>query len=292
MKVYTMEVAWVDRQWSLLRPHQQAFVYAGAGAPLQPPAGYSPYYVVDPATGEIFWQPTPLTNWAINEWKLWGRGFKIPQENMKLMTTRWYLEGRGVRGYSSGLAETYAKFKMREFKSQSASGIGWVGVAFFVGALATIGVWWFVDYKMERDVTVGFNARHVLLRYEDRTWLAGLIARHSKNEWDFSICREDPWPFWNFYRSEIGRIGGVDYFTFGGLPQTLKNGVFGWTIYTWESLRCRFRGVAHRISLRRWRLKYDYPIPEVWDVRYPAVIPVTQHCEVTKIIGEYWYRKW
>lgn len=237
--VYSLETIWAQRTPSLTPPYQAEVEKTG----------YWP---------DLIWQ------WVENNWDpsmtLWG----MTKEVMFLMMLKWFHVAKFTWGFGNSVAYTSAIVNMQNFLSKSAAAVAVPALALWVGVMG-LGLFFRIyEWLQGRSGSVSFNKGRVLLRKKDSIFWGGLVSRPSKKMYDFTEC--SPADFGSYtWRITPDRLQyQLHWLYLHGLWQTVDKRLLWWYIYTWKTIKCRYRGTAYAVGTGIYRLECDETQIEYW----------------------------
>lgn len=200
----------------------------------------------------------------------YGKAFiyGVSRDFAVLYIYREFLRLHYVLGLPFGAAQSGAFVQFKVFMAGKAAGLGWVAVGVFVGILLLGIIFAVQDWLELEEGRFDLPEGAVFLRYHERLWWGGLVARPEERAFDFHACKLLGDMYWDEDRITGDGIGKLDFWHTHGLWEAKEKKVIGWYVYRFGDIKLRYIGNAHSRGWRRYRLE----VPEVYDLPYDKPI--------------------
>lgn len=237
--IFSLEVLWADRQPSLTAPVQTEVETAG----FYPDA--IRHWI------NVFWTP------ALLEWGL-------TKPIMELMMLKWFWIAKGTFGGSGAVALAAAKANMLNWISTVAAATAVPLLAAWLGLIGMGFYFKFLEWLEAQHGHVSFKKGRVLILHHDSLEWGNLLSRPTTHMYDFVACA--PTDFGAFSWSRIADTPShqLHFLSLKGLWQTVSRRFLWWYVYTWTTIRCRWRGVAYLIGPHHYRMYCEPDQIEYW----------------------------
>lgn len=239
--VYSCETLWAHRQPSFVEP---TVIYAN--------------YFDE-------W-PQHIKHWVNEEYKPGYLEWGLTKQLMWYLTVRFWYIWHYTRGLMPVAAFEAAKAQMLVWISTSAAAVAVPILTLWVGLIAIAGVFAFLAWLEGRTVHLNFNPGRVVIRKGGTLWWGGLIGRPSHKMYDFAICQLSA--FEGLIHKQTAETGQyhLNWFYFNGLWQTASLKLLFWYVYTYDLLKCWFRGNAYKIGPNVIRMQVAESQHTYWNV--------------------------
>jgi len=201
---------------------------------------------------DIVWNP---------QWAEWG----LTKQLMFWLTIKWYYIAKGTWGFGSAGAFAAAKVNMINWISVSAGAVAVPLLGLWVG-LVGLGVFFnFLEWLEGHSGHVNFNPGRVIIRKGTEIWFGGLCRRPSEKMYDFAVC--SPTVFEGSIHKVIYSPSPykLHWFFLQDLWQTSGYSFPWWYVYTWTTVRCRFRGMGYKLPSNRLRMQVSESQHDYWN---------------------------
>lgn len=190
--------------------------------------------------------------------------FGMSREFAFLYIYRYYLYLKYVQGFGSAGSFPLATVRFKALVSAKAAAVGWVAVGLAVGVVILGVVFAVADWLEKDDGYFNLPDGAVFLRYNERLWWGGLVARPDYRAFDFHRCKMLGEMCWYERRITGDGIGGIDLWDTLDLWELKTGKRIGWYVYRFGNITVRYLGNA---SNRGWD-RYRLIVPEGYDLPY------------------------
>jgi len=237
--VYSLETIWAHRQPSLTAPTlTECSTF-----------GFWPDEIQKWVN--IFWNP---------QWAEWG----LTKQLMFWMTIKWFYVYKATWGFGSAGAFAAAKANMLNWISVSAGAVAVPLLSLWGGLIGLKFYYAFTEWLEGQSGHVNFTRGRIIIRKDTTLWWGGLSCRPSKKMYDFTICGLAPFDGTVHKVTPAPYPYKINWFFLDELWQTWTSKLLWYYVYTWRTVRCRFRGVGYLIGGNRLRMEVSESQHDFW----------------------------
>lgn len=260
--IYSLEILWGKRIPCLLPPSQEE-VNAGG-----------------------FWE-NEILNWINNNWNpawaMWG----LSKNLMFILMTKWFCIWKSTWGAGGAVAFAAAKVNMMHFVGRQAACVAAPLLGLWAGLIGLGLFFAFVEWLEGQRGHISFTRGRVLIRKRDSLWWGNLVRRPSTQMYDFVACSPVPFESWWWHITADTPTYQLHWLYFSKLWQSVSRRLLWYYIYTWDTIRCRYRGLAYSIGWNTWRLQCPPSQREYWGHDVGWYIVPAEGCLYTGQFDDY-----
>ncbi len=260
--VYSLETLWGHKQPSFSKPELKPVEYAG----------FYPDAIRDWIN--LVWQPG---------WAEWG----LTKTLMFLMTCKWFYILKWSKGLPATVALVGAKANMLAWISSSAAAVAVPALTLWGGIIMLGLVFSFLSWLRGCGGFTYFTPGRIIIRRGHRIWWGGLVGRMSHKMYDFGVCGQSPFEGTVHTVTPAPHPYKIHWFDIGQLWQTADEGIIYSNIFSWVTLRCRFRGMAYQIAPKLIRMQVKESQHAFWDKPVGWNITLEEACAYVGQIHDY-----
>lgn len=261
--VLSLEVLWAHRQPTILPPVEKEIEYSGF------------YYDQIILWIQANWNPA---------WAEWG----LTKEIMKLMMMKWFYIYAYTKGLGADVALQGAKTMMLHWISQGASSCAVPALGLWAGIIA-LGLYFdLIEWLEGHTAFISFNKGRVLIWQNGQLWWGGLIARPTQKMYEFWKCRLTDFHAYRWVLTPGYTFAQLTWLYIEELFQTKWPRWLMWYVYTWQEIKCRFRGYCYTVSPAVVRLECEPSQQKYWDKPVGWYQTIEPACNYLYIFDDYW----
>ena len=261
-KVYSLETLWGHRQPSFSKPRLKEVETAG----------FYPDAIRDWIN--LVWNP---------RWAKWG----LTKQLMFMMTIKYFYVCKWTWGFAGSGCFVLAKAWMLNWISASAASVAFPILGGWVGIIMLGLVFGFLSWLEGCDGHLDFNVGRIVIRRGSRLWWGGLVGRMSHKMYDFGVCGVTPFEGCTHDYTPAPHPYKINWFFINKLWQTADEGIIYSHIYSWQQLRCRFRGFAFQAAPNLIRMQVKESQHAFWNKPIGWNITLEEACAYVGQIHDY-----
>lgn len=204
-----------------------------------------------------------------------------------MMTIKYFYICKWTWGFASEGCFVLAKAWMLNWISASAAAVAVPALTLWVGLIMLGLVFAFLDWLEGCGGFTYFTPGRIIIRRGHRIWWGGLVGRMSHKMYDFGVCGRSPFEGTVHTETPAPHPYRLHWFDIAKLWQTADEGIIYNNVFSWQTLRCRFRGMAYQIAPKLIRMQVKESQHAFWDKPVGWNITLEQACAYVGQIHDY-----
>lgn len=228
-----------------------------------------------------------ILDWINNNWLPIYEQIGFTKDIAHKLLWKWFATYKYTYGFNGDVALTMAKARMSLFFEEILSSVCVPLLSLWGGLVAMQFYYAYESWLEGKSGFVSFNKGRVLIRTKDTLYWGGLLSRDTREMYKFMMCY--PVDFqsyvWDIVADTVTHQ--LHFLNINELWQTDVWRLIYNYVYTWKTVRCRYRGTAYLVGAGIWQLQCDPAQREYWEKPIGYFASVFDICGWLDLLSDY-----